>query len=98
MKNKEYTNYIGRYFKMNINIGYSVFKILDYDGKHFITDHYHLKLGSSTKEINCRYLVSFLDADNFEEITESEFMTIVSLCDNPYVVEFDENDVPHYIN
>jgi len=94
--NKYYEDYIGRHFKRKTDDGHVVFKILGYDGKYFRAEHYYLTLGSSTKEINCRYQVSFLEADNFEEITEKEFSTIVSLCDRPYITRFDENDVPTY--
>lgn len=98
MKNSiDYNSYVGRYFKRNTgDCNYVVFKILAYDGRYFRTDSYYLTLGSSTKEENCRYLVSFLEADNFEEIDEKEFMTVVGLCDRPYTVKWDENDEPTY--
>ena len=95
--NKNYENYIGRYFKRKTNFEHIVFKILGFDGRYFRAENYYLTLGSSTKEINCRYQVSFLDDDNFEEITEEEFLSVVSLCDRPYVAIFDENDVPTYL-
>jgi len=93
-----YSNYIGRYFKQNKDINHLVFKILGYDGRYFRAEQYYLALGYSVRQENCGYQVSFLDADNFEEITEKEFMGIVSLCDRPYIVKYDENDKPTFYN
>ncbi len=97
MKKDCYDKFVGKFYKRNTsNESYSVIKIEGYDGKYFITTKYYLTLGYSTKEINAKMQVSFVEKNNFEEITEEEFNTIKYLCIEPFVTIYDENDIPYY--
>lgn len=95
---KNYNEYIGKYYKRELGDSYYegetyVFKIIDFDGKHFIVNAYGLYLGFSTLEINER-LIPFFDSKDFKEIAKDEYEIIKTLCIDPYVTEWNsENEL-----
>ena len=95
---KNYNEYIGKYYKRELGDSYYegetyVFKIIDFDGKHFIVNAYGLYLGFSTLEINER-LIPFFDSKDFKEIAKDEYELIKTLCIDPYVTEWNsENEL-----
>ena len=95
-----FKNYVGRYFERKLNNDNEaiVFKIDEFDGKNFIVTEYKLQSGSSTLEIKLKKLTSFLDKDNFREITEDRYEIIKFLCKDPYVIDWtDENNPKYYM-
>ena len=53
-------------------------------------------LGFSTLELQSKMLASFIEKDNFKEITKDEFDTISYLCIDPYVTQWNSNNEPKY--
>lgn len=96
---KDYNKYVGRYFERNLNRGdgeAEVFKIEKFDGEHFIVTEYGLHLGFSTLELNLKRLTSFIEKDNFKEITKDKYETITYLCIDPYVTDWADVNRPRY--
>ena len=96
---KNFENYVGRYFERELNREggeAEVFKVEKFDGEHFIVTEYGLHLGFSTLELNLEKLITFLEKDNFKEITKDRYDTIACLCIDPYVTQWDSNDEPKY--
>ena len=96
---KNFENYVGRYFERELNREdgeAEVFKVERFDGEHFIVTKYGLYLGFSTLELKSKMLASFIEKDNFKEITKDEFDTIAYLCIDPYVTQWNSNNEPKY--
>lgn len=96
---KNFENYVGRYFERNLNREdgeAEVFKIEKFDGEYFVVTEYGLHLGFSTLELNLKKLITFLEKDNFKEITKDRYYAIAYLCIDPYVTQWDSNNEPKY--
>lgn len=94
-----YNEYVGKYFERDLgrdNGEAEIYKVESFDGKHFVTTKYELHLGFSKLELNYKLLTSFIDKDNFKEITQNEYETVEYLCIDPYVTEWNNKDEPRY--
>lgn len=69
-----YDSYIGRFFERETMSDSSLFyKITGYDRKHYIVEEISLFPGSAVKEHDLKMELSFVDAENFKEITEQDY-------------------------
>lgn len=86
-KNDEYyKGFIGKCFRRRTNdkdTEYSVSKILDFSSetRMFFVEHCYLALGNGVIENHTKYYC-FVDAENFYEISESDYLSIRFLCKN----------------